>query len=144
MSMLDEVNQMLTQSGAPACKFPNVGDTHKGTITAAKKRQQTDMKTGRPLEWDNGDLRWEIVITIDTGDADENGETCRRLFARGGMLKAIREAVAEAGSKLEIGGELVVRYTGDGEPSQRGFNAPKLYKAKYTAPAPAAVDLDDL
>lgn len=144
MSMLDDVNQMLTQSGAPACKFPDVGDTHKGKIVDAQKRQQSDMKTGRPLTWDNGDPRWEIVITIDTGQPDDSGETNRRLFARGGMLKAIREAVAEAGTQLEIGGELTVRYTGDGEPTQRGFNAPKLYKAKYTPPAPAAVDLDDL
>jgi hypothetical protein len=87
---------------------------------------------------------WEIVITLDTGIEDENGETQRRLFVRGAMLKSVREALKDANSKLEVGGELAVRYTGDGEPSKKGFNAPKLFKAKYTPPTPGAVDLDDL
>lgn len=145
MTIIDnDVNQMLTASGAPACKFQAIGDTHKGRIVTAEKRQQTDYATGTPKTWDNGEPMWEIVITLDTGVEDENGETNRRLFVRGQMLKALREALKDANAKLEIGGELAVRYTGDGEASKKGFNAPKLFKAKYTAPAPSAVDLDDL
>ena len=144
MTVTSDVNDLLEQSGAPACKFESPGDTHKGKVVSAQKRQQTDYGTGTPKFYDNGDPMWEIVITIDTGVEDSNGETEKRLFARGAMLKAIREALKDAGAKLEVGGELVVRYTEDGEPSKKGFNAPKLYKAKYTPPAPAAVDLDDL
>ena len=44
--------------------------------------------------------------------------------------------------------ELTVRYIGDGEQKTRGFNPPKLYRAKYTppaaTPAPSVADLDDL
>ena len=144
MTIIDDVIQMLTAGGAAACKFVAVGDTHKGKIIAAEKRQQTDYATGTPKTWDNGEPMWEIVITLDTGIEDENGETHRRLFVRGAMLKAVREALKDANAKLEVGGELAVRYTGDGEPSKKGFNAPKLFKAKYTPPAPAAVDLDEL
>lgn len=144
MMNLEDVNQMLTQGGAPACKFPAVGDTHKGQIVAAEKRQATDMDTGKPRTWDNGDPVWEIVVTLDTDQPDDDGETKRRLFVRGQMLKAVREAVKESGSAMELGGTLVVKYTGDGEPPKKGFTAPKLYKAKYTPPAPQAVDLDDI
>ena len=144
MTITNDVNDFLTESGAPAFKFPNIGDNARGKVVAAVKRQQTDMKTQQPLTWDNGEPRWELVITMDSGTPDENGETNRRLFARGAMLKAIRDALKEAGAQLEVGGELVVKYIADGEVSQRGFNPPKLYKAKYTKPSPAAVDLDDL
>lgn len=144
MTITNDVNDLLGETGAPACKFETAGDTFKGRVLAAVKRQQTDYSTGTPKAWDNGDPMWEIVVTVDTGVDDGNGETNRRLFIRGAMLKAVREALKDANAKLEVGGELTVRYTGDGEPSKKGFNAPKLFKAKYVAPTSTPVDLDDL
>lgn len=144
MTVTSDANDLLAQGGAPSFKFEAVGDTARGKVISAEKRQQTDYGTGAPKFYDNGDPMWEVVITIDTGAEDENGEASRRIFARGQLLKAVREALKEAGAKLEAGGELVARYTGDGEPPKKGFNAPKLFKAKYTAPAPSMVDIDDL
>lgn len=144
MTITNDVNDLLGETGAPACKFEQAGDTFKGRVVAAVKRQQSDYSTGAAKMWDNGDPMWEIVVTIDTGIDTGDGETCRRLFIRGAMLKAVREALKDAAAKLEVGGELTVRYTGDGEPTKKGFNAPKLYKAKYVAPTAQPVDLDDL
>jgi hypothetical protein len=51
------------------------------------------------------------------------------LWARGNMVKAIREAAQAIGASTMVGTKLTVKYTGDGE-KKKGFNAPKLYKAK--------------
>ena len=56
------------------------------------------------------------------------------------MREAIRDAIRTAGGNhLEIGGKLAVQYTGDGQ-AERGLNPPKLYKAEYKIPEPAAAD----
>ena len=147
MSDID-VNDFLSASGAPAAKFPEIGDTVKGTVVASEVRQQTKLEDGTPLTWDDGRPRMQLVVTIDTGELGDADTTERRLFAKGNMLTAIKQAVKEGGGLLLNGGELTVRYIGDGEQKTRGFNPPKLYKAKYTppaaAPAPSVADLDDL
>jgi len=59
------------------------------------------------------------------------------------MLSAIKEAFRTAEAKPAIDGELIVKFDHT-EPSQtRGFSDRKVYKAKYTPPAPVA-DLDEL
>lgn len=147
MSDID-VNDFLTASGAPTAKFVDIGDTVKGTVISSEVRQQTEFGTGVPLTWDDGRPRLELVVTIDTGDTGDENTTERRLYAKGEMLKAIKQAVKDGGGRLLNGGELTVRYTGDGEQKTKGFHPPKLYKAKYTppaaAPAPSVADLDDL
>jgi hypothetical protein len=141
---LQEINSMIEGGGAPVAKFVNPGDTHKGRLVDAEKRQQTDMEQ-KPLFWDDGNPRMQVVATIDTDTPDENGETLRRLFIKGEMLKAVREALKTSNSKLAVGGVLTVRYTGEGEQTRKGYNPPKLFKAKYEPPAPGGpVDLDDL
>ena len=141
----DDANQLLTHSGAPPFKFLVHGDTIAGKVTGAEKRASTDYATGALKTWDNGDQMWEVVITLETGQPDDNDETERRIFARGNMLKAIREALKTAGAQLERDGTLTVRYVGDGESTKRGFSPPKLFKAKYVPPtATAALDLDEL
>ena len=140
----DDANQLLTHSGAPPFKFVDAGDTVTGKVTGAEKRASVDFATGVPKTWDNGDPMYEVVITLDTGQPDQNDETERRIFARGNMLKAIREALKAAGAQLEQDGTLTVRYVGDGESTKRGFSPPKLFKAKYVPPTAAALDLDEL
>lgn len=144
MTIIDNDLDALLSGGGSTAKFPEIGATVRGRIVNAEKRQARDFDSGKPKFWDNGDPVWEAVITLDTGEDDENGNTLRTLYCGGKMLQAVRQALAEAKAKLEVGGDLVVKYTGDGEPSKKGFNPPKLYKAKYTPPKPAAVDLDDL
>jgi len=147
MSDID-VNDFLTAGGAPAVKFPNIGYTIKGIVLSSEVRQQTKLEDGTPLVWDDGRPRMQLVVTIDTGDTDGEDTTERRLFAKGHMLTAIKQAVKESGGQFLNGGELTVRYTGDGEQKVRGYNLPRLFRAKYTppavTPAPSVADLDDL
>ena len=150
MNTLTDANSFLMAGGAKSAKFENPGDAVKGIVEAADVTQQTDLKTGAPKTWDNGDPMMQLVITLQT-DLDDEGDDDdgkRKLYLKGSKpetsLGAVKGAIREAGAKgIEIGGELVLQYTGDGEATQRGFNPPKLYRAKYTAPAPinqAAVD----
>ena len=119
----------------PALKFENVNDTHTGRVVEVKKLEDRD-PDGNVKTWPNGDTRFVFVFTVEN-----NGEF-GNIWARGNMVKAIREAAQAAGLSTMIGANLTVKYSGDGE-KKKGFNAPKLYKAKVEAPKPqdASVDL---
>ena len=120
----------LAEGGSkyPALKFENVNDTHSGTVIEVKKLEDRD-PSGTVKTWDNGDVRYVFVFTLNTADGIGN------LWARGNMVKAIREAAQAIGATTMVGTKLTVKYTGDGE-KKKGFNAPKLYKAKVEAPKP--------
>ena len=107
----------------PALKFENVNDTHSGTVIEVKKLEDRD-PAGTVKTWDNGDVRYVFVFTLNTADGIGN------LWARGAMVKSIREAAQAIGASTMIGTKLTVKYTGDGEKKSKAFNAPKLYKAK--------------
>lgn len=110
----------------PALKFENVNDTHSGTVIEVKKLEDRD-PSGTVKTWDNGDLRYVFVFTINTAEGIGN------LWARGAMVKSIREAAQAIGATTMVGTKLTVKYIGDGEKKSKAFNAPKLYKAKVDA-----------
>lgn len=120
----------MSEGGAkyPALKFNEIGDTHTGKVVEVKKLEDRD-PDGNVKTWPNGDTRFVFVFTLNTADGVAN------LWARGNMVKSIREAAQAAEVKTMVGTTLHVKYTGDGE-KKKGFNAPKLYKAKVEAPAP--------
>lgn len=128
----------LSEGGSkyPALKFTNIGDTHSGTVLEVKKLDDID-PAGNAKTWPNGDPRHVFVFTVQT--ATEIGN----IWARGGMIKTIREAAQAVNATAMVGVTLSVKYTGDGE-KKSGFNAPKLYKAKVEVPAPAAQDDSNL
>lgn len=136
--MTDTLEGFLSGGGSAAAKFPTVGTLIKGTITGAELTQQTDPADGKPKTWDDGNPRMQMVVTLQTDERDadiDDDEGIRRLFVKGKMLQAVREAVKGAGVKtVEVGGVLAVKYTGDGEKTNPAFNAPKLYAAQYKAP----------
>jgi hypothetical protein len=108
-------------------------------IAGVEKRQQTDFDTGEPLTWPNGDPKWQFVFSgtdPDTGDE-------ARIFAKGYMLAAVKEALRAAGSAPEIGGTLAVKWTGTAEPIGRKAGA-KQWAATYQAPAVIAMTAADL
>ena len=115
----------LAEGGSkyPALKFENVNDTHTGTVIEVKKLEDRD-PSGTVKTWDNGDVRYVFVFTLNTADGIGN------LWARGNMVKAIREAAQATGVTTMVGAKLTVKYTADGEKKSKAFNAPKLYKAK--------------
>jgi hypothetical protein len=156
--MSNEVNDFLMGSGGSATKFENLGDSVEGTITEVRLTQQTDLETQAPLFWTDGKPRMQLVVSIQTDQGngtDDDG--IRRIFAKGGNYevangsgKSMKDAIADALKKseakgIEEGGWLKVAYTGDGKKTNRGFSAPKLYKAAYKPPVQsvAAADLFD-
>lgn len=129
-----DIDDLFASGGAPALKFPTVGTTHIGTITGLEARQQRDFEKNELVTWDNGEPKMELVVTMRDVDGNEG-----RLFAKAQMLSAIRDAVRVAGCKKpEIGGQLAVSYTHDGENKNPKFNPPKMYQVAYEPPAVAA------
>ena len=154
--MSDNPNDFLFSGGSKAAKFENIGDTVEGKITDVVVSQQTDMETNAPLTWADGSPRKQLVVTLMTDErSDGEDDGTRRIFAKGGsyeaaegsgtsMKDAIADAVKKAGAKsLDTGGTLKVGFTGMGKKTNRGFNAPKLYRATYSAPV-ASVGADEL
>ncbi len=88
----------------PALKFETPGDTHTGKVIEVKKLEDRD-PAGNIKTWDNGDTRYVFVFTISTTDGFGN------LWARGNMVKAIREAAAAVGASTMVGTTLSVKFT---------------------------------
>ena len=42
-----------------------------------------------------------------------------------------------------MGGKLLIKYIADGKAARRGYNPPKVYEAKYRAPAREAASVPD-
>lgn len=141
---IDQSAQDLLSGGSPVAKFPDIGTIVKGTVVAAVAQQARDMDSGKPKVWDDGNPVMQLVITLQTDLRDpaiDSDDGLRRLFAGGKMLTAIRVAVQRSGGRLDAGGKLAVKYTGDGDATRKGFNPPKLYSAEYQ---PAAIQTGGL
>ena len=140
--MSNDPTSFLLGGGGKSAKFENVGDTVTGTIAAPPElRQQTDIKTGAPKFWDNGDPQMQLVVKLQTAEREDvEDDGIRNLYVSGGfkrasLQKAVADAVRSAGAKgLEVGGTLAVKFTGEEPPQTKGFNPAKLYAAKYTPP----------
>lgn len=134
-----DVNDLLAGgSKVPGARFEKVGDSVAGTIVSAEARQTTDIKTGQPEVWPQGDPKMQVVITLQTDERDadiDDDDGQRRLFAKkpSAMLAAITTALN--GQRLEVGGRLAVKHTGTEPSSTAGFNPKKLYVAAYQPPA---------
>lgn len=141
MSITSDAIDLLNRSGSPTASFKEKGTTVKGTIVSIEKTQQQDYATKTPKTWDNGDPMWQLVITLNTAERDadiegDNGD--RRVFAKGQMIDAVREAFRTAGAQPEVGGTLAIQYDSDGTP-KNGMNPPKHYIAAYEPPKQQAI-----
>jgi hypothetical protein len=145
--MSDTFNDLLT-SDAAAFKFEQIGDTCKGRVVRAEKRQQTDPE-GNPRTFPSGDPMMQLVVTVD----QDNGDGEAALYFKGGKyevaegkgtaaLPALQAAVA--GQDFRAGGQLAVQYSGNGKKTNPAFSAPKLYTVQYRAPAITISDGEDL
>jgi hypothetical protein len=135
-SIIDDLNA----SGGTAAKWDAIGDVRKVKITAAAKQQVTDFATGEPLSWPNGEPKFQLVFTGT--DPDTGDET--RIFAKGFMYNAVKDAFRAAGATPEVGGVLAVQWIGE-EPSKvKGYNPSKKWKAQYQPPSPITLQADDL
>ena len=148
---LDEIG-----GGGKSWSPETLGETISGRIRLVERRQQRSFDSGEPLTWDDGSPRMLTYIELETslreGDDDEG---IRALYAKGGnfeaaegkgmaLEKAIVEAVKKAGCRsIDAGATLTVGYTGVGKKTNRAFQPPKLYSAKYEPPT-QSVEVDDL
>jgi len=152
---MSDVNDFLFGGSGKAAKLEEMGDQVAGVITNVQVAQQTSMEDNTPLTWPDGSPRKQLIITLLTDhreDGDDDG--LRRIFAKGGkyevasgsgasMKDAIADAVKRANCRtLDEGGSLTVAYTGIGKKTNRGYSAPKLYKAKYEAPKTSVAESD--
>jgi hypothetical protein len=145
VSNYQDPNDFLFSGGAPVAKFPSIGAIVKGTVTNSEVTQQTDIDQ-KPKFFDDGNPMRQLVITLQTAERDpsaDNDDGLRRLFVKGQMLQAVREALKAAGSKLENGGTLAVQYANDKPSERRGYNDQKIYRAQYQPPA-AGSGVNDL
>jgi hypothetical protein len=147
MTTTQDANAFLMAGGVPSAKFDTIGTVVSGTITTDPDVRQQTALDGTPLVWDNGEPRREVVVTIDTGHTDPsipNDDGARRLYIKGNLLAAVRQAIRDAGAPgLAVGGRLDVKFTGEEPPRQRGWNPTKLYAARYVPPAASQADVWD-
>ena len=124
--------------------FDAPGDSVTGSVVDVEEVQQTDLSTGQPACWDNGQPKMMIRVTLATQLKDDAFDDGRRsVYLKGSRkpeshssLAAVIAAVTAStgGTNIESGGTLTLTYTGDGQPTRKGWNAPKLYEASYTPP----------
>lgn len=134
--MTMDPNDFLMGQGGRTASFPNIGDSVVGWIVATALKQQTAFQTNKPMFWEDGQPRMELIITLHTElQADDEDDGLRRVYVRGEMLKSVRNAVSKAGARgLQKDGKLGIKYVRDGE-KKAGMNPPKLYTAKYEPPS---------
>lgn len=115
----------------PAVEFKEIGDTAIGIVDKIDKLHDRD-PAGNPKFWPNTTdpmYVWPMEFRDPTtGDV-------RTLWVRGNLVKAIKQAVKEAGLASPQGALLKVRFDALGE-KKAGFSQAKLFKVK-AEPAPA-------
>lgn len=145
--MSNEIDGFLLGGGGKSASFDNIGDSITGTILSAEVKDQTDIGTGKPLTWDNGEVKKQLVVKLQTSLADDGDDDgVRAIYVKGSkkagsrsLHDAVASAVRQAGAKsLEVGGTLTVTHDGTEPSATRGFSDRKLYSATYAAPNKAA------
>jgi hypothetical protein len=146
--MSDTFNDLLT-SDAAAFKFEQIGDTCKGRVVRAERRQQTDADTGLPKTFPSGDPMMQLIVTIDQDNGD--GETT--VYFKGGNYEAVEGKglaslpalqAAVAGQDFRAGGQLAVQFSGLGKKTKSAYSPPKLWTVQYRAPAITISDDESL
>ena len=108
MTNYADPNAFLMGGGAKSAKFDNEGDKVVGTILDMQVKQQTDIKTGAPRTWDNGDPMMQLVVTLQTDardDEDDDGQ--RTLYVKGQMQRAVQDQPANFPRRRVTGGASV-------------------------------------
>jgi hypothetical protein len=122
--MSSTLDDLLTGGGAKSAKFDQPGQSVTGTITDVTVRQATEFGTGKPLTWDDGNPREQILVSIQTTQQDDpEDDGVRTVYVKGWgqQLKAFRAASAASG-KPSKGDTFTATFTQYGQkPAQGGF-----------------------
>lgn len=121
----------------PSAKFPEIGTVVEGKVVEIGTSTVPDFDDrGRPsgikYEDDGTTPLSQVDVTLETyvsGTTELTGVKIV-LHTDGAIFFSIGRALAEIGAEdLEVGDSLTVTYTGDGEATAKGRNAPKQYSA---------------
>ena len=145
--MTDTTNWLNANSGGtggPGVYFGTIGDKVAGTITGTPRKVDTEFGERLVVELAAHDGSTATKGTNGEDGPIVNGDEVTLWVKPGAMAAAIGDAIKAAGaSGLSEGDTLAVAYSGDGQKKKAGWNAPKLYQARYT-PAKPAVSVDNL
>ena len=132
---MNDFNDFLMGGGTTTAKFATIGAAVRGRIVSAEVQDQKDMD-GNVRVWADGTPRKQLKIVLATDEHGPDDDGTRAVYAKGQMLTAVREAIRAAGqSRMEVGGELAVRYERDEPSEKRGYNPTKIYRCQYRPPA---------
>lgn len=127
-------------TGSKYFPFPTIGTTITGVVfEEPTQRQQTEIKTGEPLSWPDGNPKMVMIIPLQTelrDNADDEGKRSVWVTNPSGMRTAIAKALKEAGLAKPkpadlVGGTLTLTYVKDGERAGAGLNPPKIFTAVF-------------
>lgn len=129
-------------SGFPGVAFEAIGATIVGRIAADPR--PVDTQYGERLVIDlEADARSTATVGDDRHRPDQ-GEMVTLWIKPGAQARALRDALAAAKVEgLRVGDTLAVSYHADGD-KKPGMNAAKLYRAEYSAAAPAVAVSESL
>lgn len=143
---MNELDEFMGGGASKTFQFYAPGDEVTGQVIGWEKQQQTDMDTGQPKYFPNGQPRTMWKVTLQTNltkgaglkewDPTEEDDGIRTVYLRWRSEEAVIKAIREAGAKKpELGAILTLRYAKVG-PKQGNFNT-KLYDARWIPPNPA-------
>ncbi len=129
---------ILMGAGGKSAKFEAIGDSVVGYIVSIETRQRTDIKTGEPLTWPDGNPKMQAVITLETElheDDEDDGMRSVYMPIPSQMQSALAAAVRKAGERAPAdGGKLAVTWEREEKAKTRGYNPQKIYAVQYRAP----------
>src|SRR5690606_14620750 len=101
---MSNIDDLLLGGGAAGkgMKFEQVGAQYAGTVVSVEVRPYTDLKTGKPEFWENGDPKQQLVIGIQTDERnpelqDDDGVRYDYVKMWGKQKQALRAAAQAAG-----------------------------------------------
>lgn len=102
---LEEIDSLL-MGAPPSVRVTAIGETFFGVITAIKAIQQTDFKTRKPVFWEDGRPKLQIVLTVRDGT---DGELKSLYIGNRAYRNAARDAAKKAGTGFRVGGQIAVK-----------------------------------
>lgn len=112
----------------PSAKFPTVGTEVGGIVVSQELADVPKFDSKGRIDGVATNEDGSVIEQVDVTLTTHLGKVV--LHTGGAIYYAIGRALAEIGADdLEDGDALTVTYTGDGEPTAKGRNAPKQYSA---------------
>ena len=143
MTTSGPIDPFAGSSSTPSLSFKGapIGTTYEGTVVESPDLVHSrNFDTNLPDYWpakagETPSPKMAAVVKIVMADGEERAIWAIQPSA---MFAAIKAAANHAGVKIDIGGTLAVKYTGDKPANDPRKNAAKQYVARYTPPAAAA------